>query len=282
MKTAILTDSAALLPTRLSTATNLKILQIPFTLADQTYYPDQDASVEQLTQWQEQAADSLTEAPISLAQITALLTEFQTEGYTDVICIHLAEALSGLGVNLRQVVKKASVPLNLHLLDSYSLGAAEGDLVVVAAKLIEQGQEPAAIVAHLEKLRHRQHTLLIMDDLKNLRKTGSIARTSRHLENTLLHRKSLLHFTKNGDLEVLLTSSRTKKILQNVQQRLSDLTAYARPQHLSLVTEDPEALADYTAELQAVLPSAQLNSQLSSPTIFAFMGPQTLLLSWSE
>lgn len=282
MKTAILTDSAALLPASLSTAANLKILQIPFTLAEQTYYPDQDASVTQLASLQEQAADSLTEAPISLTEITALLTSFQAEGYTDVICIHLAEALSGLGANLRQAVKKASVGLNLHLLDSYSLGPAEGDLVVVAAKLIEQGQEPAAIVAHLEKLRHRQHTLLIMDDLKNLRKTGSIARTSRHLENTLLHRKSLLHFTKNGDLEVLLTSSRTKKILQNVQQRLSDLTAYARPQHLSLVTEDPEALADYTAELQAVLPSAQLNSQLSSPTIFAFMGPQTLLLSWSE
>ena len=282
MKTAILTDSAALLPTRLSTATNLKILQIPFTLADQTYYPDQDASVAQLANLQEQAADSLTEAPISLAKITALLTDLQTEGYTDVICIHLAEALSGLGANLRQAVKKASVPLNLHLLDSYSLGAAEGNLVVAAAQLIDQGQEPADIVAHLKKLRHRQHTLLIMDDLKNLRKTGSIARTSRHLENTLLHRKSLLHFTKNGDLEVLLTSSRTKKILQNVQQRLSDLTAYARPQHLSLVTEDPEALADYTAELQAVLPSAQLNSQLSTPTIFAFMGPQTLLLSWSE
>ncbi|HIW89162.1 MAG TPA: DegV family EDD domain-containing protein [Candidatus Ligilactobacillus excrementipullorum] len=282
MKTAILTDSAALLPTRLSTATNLKILQIPFTLADQTYYPDQDASVAQLANLQEQAADSLTEAPISLPKITALLTDLQAEGYTDVICIHLAEALSGLGANLRQAVKKASVPLNLHLLDSYSLGAAEGNLVVAAAQLIDQGQEPADIVAHLKKLRHRQHTLLIMDDLKNLRKTGSIARTSRHLENTLLRRKSLLHFTKNGDLEVLLTSSRTKKILQNVQQRLSDLTAYARPQHLSLVTEDPEALADYTAELQAVLPSAQLNSQLSSPTIFAFMGPQTLLLSWSE
>lgn len=278
MKTAILTDSAALLPTRVSADANLKILELPFSLAEQTFYPSQIKDLAKITSLQEKKTGTLTEEPIALSEITSMMIELETAGYTDALFIHLASSISGLGANLRQFVKNSATNIKLHLVDSQSFGPAEGQLVATAVDLLTAGTEITQIIQAVTDERKHLHTLLITANLKNLRRTGSIAKNSRRVENSLLRHRCVLHFSKDGDLEILDNSTRTKKITQ----KLSIHLRYLPQQAMTILADDPQLLDNYQSELQAKVPTAQITAALFSPTIFSFTGPQTVLISWKD
>lgn len=279
MKIAILTDSAAMISSKVRSQPNIKVLQIPLSLDGETYYPNELPEVAGLETLREATLNTVTEEQIPLTTISAVTDELQQAGYTDILCIHIASSISGLGSNLSTFAKNCQQPLKIHLFDSHTLGPAEGALVKRALTLITHGLKIADILAELTKYRQKQHTLVIMENLKNLRRIGSISNNAHLFSNNMLHYKTLLHFSENGELEVLMKSSRTKKIATAI---LNKFRSSASKPELAIMADNTMILEKYVSCLKEIMPQLKLVTDLYSPSIFSFIGPQALIISWQN
>lgn len=95
----------------------------------------------------------------------------------------------------------------------------------------------------------------------------------------MLHYKTLLHFSENGELEVLMKSSRTKKIATALLNKFR--SSAAKPE-LAIVADNTMVLEKYVSCLKEIMPQLQLVTDLYSPSIFSFIGPQALIISWQN
>lgn len=283
MKIAILTDSAAVIDEQLHQQANIKILQIPILLDNKTYKPSDLPAVDEVAALKEATLCTVTEEQIPLSDINACVSTLATAGYTDVICIHITNSISGLGSNLKTFTENNHLPIKLHLFDSHSLGQAQGVLVKKADTLIKRGLNVSEVLQELTNCRQQLHTLLIMEDLKNLRRTGSISNGSHHYNNSLLPQKTVLHFSRAGELEVLSSSSRNKKIAHSIVEKLHKyLPTDDFEKQLSIMADSTVLLEKYSSYIHAKLPELTLTTDLCTPTIFTFTGPKATLISWHE
>lgn len=283
MKIAILTDSAAVIDKQLRQQANIKILQIPILLDKKTYTSSDLPVVDELAALKEATLCTVTEEQIPLSEINACVSTLATAGYTDVICIHIANSISGLGSNLKTFTENNRLPIKIHLFDSHSLGQAQGVLVKKAETLIKRGLDVSEVLEELSNCRQQLHTLLVMEDLKNLRRTGSISNSSHRYSNNMLPQKTILHFSRAGKLEVLSSSSRNKKIAQSIVEKIRKYTATDDfEKQLSIMADSTVLLEKYSSYIQAKLPELTLTTDLCTPTIFTFTGPKATLISWYE
>lgn len=283
MKIAILTDSAAVIDKQLRQQTNIKVLQIPILLDGVTYTSRDLPAVDQLAALKKATLCTVTEEQIPLSEIKTCVSQLAAAGYTDVICIHLASSISGLGSNLKTFTKNNHLPIKLHLFDSYSLGQAQGDLVKKAAVLIKHGLDVTEVLHGLTNCRQQLHTLVIMEGLKNLRRTGSISNNSHHYSNNMLPQKTVLHFSRTGKLEVLSSSSRNKKIARTIVEKIRKYIPTDNfEKQLSILADSTVLLEKYSSYIQAKLPELTLTTDLYTPTVFTFTGPKATLISWHE
>lgn len=224
----------------------------------------------------------MTIAPVSLEEISAQIAVLADEGYTDVICIHLANGLTNLNDSLRSYAKSKDSKLTVHLFDSYTIGLAQAHMVRYAGKLAQQGKTPAEILAALEALRDKSQTVVI-DDIRNLKKTGYVSNGKLAMGNALLHLKTLLEFTDNGKLTVLDTRVRMKKVYQKVLEHIQAGQPENGNVRLMLMCDDGSAeLANkWLAKFSEDLPQATLEIKRQKPSIRVHTGEKSLLLSWS-
>ena len=281
MKIAIVTDSAADISSDITNRSELRILEIPLTFENKTLYQDQLSESGKLSEMLANGTGILTEEPVTLSEISKIFTSLVSTGYTEIICIHIANSISGLGSNLRNFVDNEQSFVNIHLFDSQSFGKAEGLLVESALSMAEQGFSCVDIMAQLRLQRQKLHTVIIMENLQNLRKTGSISSGTHHLGKLVIHYKSLLHFSKTGKLEFLDNSARTKKLLGLVTNYVKNTSHTSQRQcQLSIMSDDPQMLEDSTASLRQTFQLAQLHSEFLQPAIMAYTGPKTPVFTW--
>ncbi|MBD5069169.1 MAG: DegV family EDD domain-containing protein [Lactobacillus sp.] len=282
MKTAILTDSSAVIDKQVATELGIKILPLPLKLGANVYYESKDISDGELFDLANSSKETLTIAPVSLEEISAQMAVLADEGYTDVICIHLANGLTNLNDSLRSYAKSKDSKLTVHLFDSYTIGLAQAHMVRYAGKLAQQGKTPAEILAALEALRDKSQTVVI-DDIRNLKKTGYVSNGKLAMGNALLHLKTLLEFTDNGKLTVLDTRVRMKKVYQKVLEHIQAGQPENGNVRLMLMCDDGSAeLANkWLAKFSKDLPQATLEIKRQKPSIRVHTGEKSLLLSWS-
>ncbi|GBG94897.1 DegV family protein [Ligilactobacillus salitolerans] len=276
MKIAILTDSAAWLSEQTDAQTNIRILEIPLLLNDQAWSEGQLPAPAKLAELARTRGNMLTEEQIPLTEILALLMQLYGQGFTDVLIIHIAHSISGLGSKLHHLADHNDLPLNVQLFDSRSLGESEGLLVEYAASLVAKGKSLSEILPQLEQRRAQLHTLLLADDLKDLHKMGSIAR--RHtLSGQLAREKSILKFSQSGELEIILNSPWTKKIIAATTEMIGK-----KAKQITLAAADKATVRFYRQALTSRLPQLEIKEKIITPTVLAYAGPQAVIISWQN
>lgn len=277
-KTIIITDNAACLSDEECQRLDIEVFSLPFVLGETTYYEKELGDLKSVMQIMEQQDNSIFEAQVSLQQIDEVIQKFKQPGVKDIIWIHLAHSISGIGSNLMAYAKNCDLGgINLHIFDAYTFGPAQGKLACLAATLANDGVDSATILHMLEKYRAKLKTLLILGNLKGLKKTGSISNGVNFVSNALLKPKTLLRFSDTGELEVLDTHLRMKKFGEKIEDYL-----LTHPEILpvTLLTADEERLADWQEFLTKRCPQIQLTSGLMPAFLTIYSGTKSTLITW--
>lgn len=280
MKTAILTDSSAVIDPKVAKELQIKVLALPLSLGQTIYHEGQDISDKDLLALANSTKEALNIASVARKDIDFLFKELEKEGYTDVICIHLSNGINALDENLKAYATENESALKIHLFDSHTTGLAQAKMVRKAAKAVNDGLSVEKVLELLETMRENTQTIVI-DDIRNLQKTGYVSNGAPVMGNALLRLKTLLEFTDDGSLAVLDTSMRMKKAYKKVVQQFP--TADSEDLSVMLMCDQRhlEKFDKWIKRFKDDYPKATLEVADLKPSIRAYMGKKSLLISWN-
>ncbi|MFW0760448.1 fatty acid kinase binding subunit FakB1 [Staphylococcus cohnii] len=271
MKIAVLTDSTSYLSQTLIDKYNINIAPLSVTFDNGENFVE-NASISS-DEFYERMKTSKTIPTTSQPAIGEFITKYEQlrdEGYTDVIGVFLSSGISGTYQTATQAGEMVE-GINVHTFDSKISAMAMGIYVLHAIELIEQNDEPQAIIKELEAMREVTGARLMVDDLKNLQKSGRITGAQAWV-GTMLKMKPVLKF-ENGLIlpdEKIRTKKRAlKEIINKVIEIVKDYEEVT----LLVIGGDVREDADWMYnELQNNYPQYKLYRSYLGPVVAAHLG----------
>lgn len=198
----IITDSSCDLTRKILNRYNVSVVPLQITCGDMTYKDGVDITPKMIFQWaEENKSIPKTSAP-SLVDVVSVIRPYVENG-TEVVCVTISGELS----TTRNVFNLIADELNehegkgkkkVHVVDSMSLSAGQGLLVIKAAILAKQGLSATEIVKELEAQRDNLSVSFIVDNLNFLYHGGRCSGLELNVGKVLHIRPRIL--VKNGKL----------------------------------------------------------------------------------
>ena len=225
MKIAVLTDSTSYLSQTLIDKYNIKVAPLSVTFdSGENYVENASISTDEFYERMKTSATIPTTSQPAIGDFLENFEQLREEGYTDVICVFLSSGISGCYQTATQAGEMVS-DINVHTFDSKLAAMVEGGYVLKAIEMIEQGYEPKAIIEALHAIREVTGAVLMVDDLKNLQKSGRITGAQAWI-GTMLKMKPVLKF-EDGKIvpdEKVRTKKRAlRKMVEKVINEVKNL-----------------------------------------------------------
>lgn len=282
MKTAIVTDSAAYLPPKLTDEYDITVVPITVIFDNQAYLENIDMDSPTFFDRMRNESVLPTTAQITMAQMQATYDKLADEGYDEVISIHLSSGITSFFDNLSMFVQDYD-RLKVFPFDSKIASAGEGNMALMAAQMVRNGFNASQIMPKLADLRDSTHALFIVDDLKHLLRTGRISNSSAFVGN-LLRIKPILTFNDAGQI-VAIGKERTmkkafKKTFSDFEIETKDTDYPIRA--TTIDANNPDANITWQAEFKDEFPGVPVNSSHIGPVISVHTGENTMGLIWAK
>lgn len=216
MKIAVMTDSTSYLPQHIIDQYHIPVASLSVTFDDGVNFTESDDF--SVDDFYKKMASSKTIPTTSQPAIGDWIENFERlreQGYTDVIVINLSSGISGSYPSATQAGEMVE-DIQVHTFDSRLAAMIEGSFAIYAAQLVQKGYKPDDIINELTEIRQHIGAYLIVDDLKNLQKSGRITGAQAWV-GTLLKMKPVLHFEEDGKIhphEKVRTKKRALKSLE--------------------------------------------------------------------
>lgn len=284
MKTAILTDSAAIIAPQIKHKLAIKTLSLPLLLNGKRYYEKYDYDRQQVKAMLREKNSFLMCGQVSVTAIDEFLNELIDKGYTDVIWVYLDNDISGLGNNLRSYQQRHD-QINIHLVDSYSMGVAEGDLAVLAAKLVAQGKDWNAIEPILKEVRNSNRTVMILKNLRHILTTGYVKNEVFPIQKTIFRPQTLMRFNPQGQLEVqsayLQHSKLSRKIRRMIMPAYQEMAGQLQITITAIRTRhNDQVISRLIKAINRTFPAAQIKLYEMNLSMIAHIGTDGIVISW--
>ncbi|MDW4284601.1 fatty acid kinase binding subunit FakB1 [Staphylococcus saprophyticus] len=271
MKIAVLTDSTSYLSQTLIDKYNIKVAPLSVTFdSGENYVENASISTDEFYERMKTSATIPTTSQPAIGDFLENFEQLREEGYTDVICVFLSSGISGCYQTATQAGEMVS-DINVHTFDSKLAAMVEGGYVLKAIEMIEQGYEPKAIIEALHAIREVTGAVLMVDDLKNLQKSGRITGAQAWI-GTMLKMKPVLKF-EDGKIfpdEKVRTKKRAlRKMVEKVINEVKNLDEVT----LFVIEGDiPEDSDWIQQELETNYPQYNIYRSSFGPVIAAHLG----------
>jgi len=200
--------------------------------------------------------------------------EAAAEKGDEVIVIAPSLKVSGT-VRSAEVAAQDFPQLKVHVVDSQSVAANVGALVLMAAEWARHGDSAETILSRLNEWIPRQRTYFLVDTLEYLQKGGRIG-GAKALVGELLQIKPILHLN-NGQVEAFEQLRTKKRALARLVAIVEEQCPKGPESHLSVLQADAvkeaEALA---ADLRCRMNLTLLPIYEMPPAIVVHGGPGIL------
>ena len=133
----------------------------------------------------------------------------QADGADEIVSINLSAQLSATMQSAQNAAQLVATDLPVHVVDSRSITAGLGTLVLKAADAAAAGATADDVLALVDDLRSRQHVFGTLDTLENLKKGGRIG-GAQALLGSMLSIKPLLDLSGGVVAEAGKTRTRKK------------------------------------------------------------------------
>ncbi|SCS30326.1 fatty acid kinase binding subunit FakB1 [Staphylococcus caeli] len=271
MKIAVLTDSTSYLSQTLIDKYNIRIAPLSVTFdSGENFVENASISTDEFYERMKTSATIPTTSQPAIGDFLEHFEQLREEGYTDVICVFLSSGISGCYQTATQAGEMVD-NIEVHTFDSKLAAMVEGAYVLKVIEMIEQGYEPTTILDELHEIRNRTGAVLMVDDLKNLQKSGRITGAQAWI-GTMLKMKPVLKFD-NGKIvpdEKVRTKKRAlRKMIEKVINEVKDLETAT----LFVIEGDIAEDSDWVQqELEANYPQYNVYRSSFGPVVAAHLG----------
>lgn len=269
MTTAIVTDSTSDIP--LDVLSKYNIFQIPVDLmiGNETYLDGFDLSRNDFYIQLPNLKQLPTTAAPSAGRFQSLYEKIFAQGFSEIISIHAASALSGIYNAARLASLEFSQKINL--VDSQQLSLGLGFQVIAAAKAAQENLPFQLILKGIESIKERVHVYALLDTFEYIQRSGRIS-WARARIGSILNIKPIIELKEGEVINRGLSRAREKgiKFLGDVLQKLGPLE--------DLAVLHTNAAQDGTNFIKQFAPEGNRNPQLMNVTtiIGTHVGPNGL------
>lgn len=273
-KIAIVTDSTAAIPAELVAAYNITVAPLLLIWGEKTFLDGIDIQPEEFYEKLTQSKVTPTTSQATVATFLDILKRLTDQGY-DILTIVLSSKLSGTLDSAIQA-KKEFPNATIELVDSLSTSLPLAQLVLMAARAVQNGATLNQAKALVEEARVKMRVFFAVETLEYLHKGGRIGGAARFL-GTALDLKPILEL-RDGKIEALEKIRTTKK----AQARLVELVEMhfdknEKINSIGIMDADAQNGAEYLLhELKTRFKPDEIVRGTLSPVLGAHTGPGTL------
>lgn len=271
MKIAVLTDSTSYLSQTLIDKYSIRVAPLSVTFENgDNYVENVSISSMEFYKRMESSEKIPTTSQPAIGEFITHFEALREEGYTDVIAIFLSDGISGCYQTATQAGEMVE-GINVHTFDSQLAAMIEGGYVLKSVEMIEEGYTPQEIIRELEAMLDVSGAFLMVDDLKNLQKSGRITGAQAWI-GTMLKMKPVLKFEDGKivpEAKVRTKKRALKEIVDHVIDRVKDYNEVT----LFIVEGDKSEDADWLQELlQQNHPEYTIHRSQLGPVVAAHLG----------
>lgn len=204
--------------------------------------------------------------------------------YDEIICITISTGISGTYNSAMQAIKflPKEKQSNVAIIDSFTVDAGQGLIVLKAAELVQKGLDLKEIVSKLEKFKNNINIVGFAGDSKWLEKNGRLSKTGANIIRQMekIGIRPLLTM-KNGKVAVtsikFKAKDKTESILRELKERIKDKEAILAITHGDAICVAEDLKQKLTKECQniKVLFIDEIN-----PAIGCHLGPDGIICSY--
>ena len=271
MPVRIVTDSASDLSDAEAAELGIEVVPLSIRFGEEEYTDRQDLSVSEFYA----KMDSLDVLPETAAPSPGAFEQafrkLAADGADAVVCINLSLALSATGQAAQAAAKAVADDLRVECVDSKSITAGLGTMVLAAARAARDGADADSIVALVNEMQPRTRVFGVLDTLDNLKKGGRIGNAQAML-GTMLSIKPCLDLS-SGEVEEAGRQRTRKKAaawLRTVVQEAGDVSELA-----VIHGQAPDADA-FVESLTEFIPRDQIRVSELGAVIGTHGGPRVL------
>lgn len=195
----LVTDSTTQLPAGAAEQYGIVVIPQIVIIEGESYRDGIDITAEEFYNRLPQVSSLPTTTQPSPGDFQRIYQRLADEG-ADIISIHLPETLSGTLNSARQAAAMVEGP-RITVVETPWLSAAQGFIVLEAARAIEAGSSYDEVLELIEELKPRQNLIFALDTLEYLQKGGRIGGAQAFV-GSLLRIKPILYL-KDGRIEPL-------------------------------------------------------------------------------
>ena len=273
MSIKITSDSTSDLSPALLEQYDITVLPLYVTMGEQTCRDGVDARPEDLFAYVERTGSLPTTAAVNVADYHDCFAQFSPR-HEAVIHITISSDFSSCYQNACVAAEGFS---NVYVVDSRNLSTGHGLVVLEAALAAQRGEQPEAIVAHLNEVAGQVEASFVVDKLDYLVKGGRCS-SAAALGANLLKLKPCIEVV-DGRMKVgkKYRGNYDKVLLQYVRERLDGRDDLALDRIFVTHTPcRPETVEAVKAEIQTAAPFSEIIETTAGCTISSHCGPNTL------
>jgi len=217
----IVTDSACDLRGSEVESLGIEVVPLSIRFGDEEFIDREQLSVEDFYR-QLGSSNDLPETSAPSPGRFAQAFESQLESGADsIVCINISAGLSATMQSARTAAD--AIDADIHVVDSRSITAGLGSMVLAAARLGADGASADAIVTEVESMRERTHVFGALDTLEHLKKGGRIGGAQAFL-GSILSIKPIIDIS-TGKVEEAAKQRTRRKSLAWLRDKLAGYPA---------------------------------------------------------
>jgi DegV family protein with EDD domain len=272
----IVTDSACDLSVEETTTNRIGVVPLTIRFGNDEYIDIEEISPQSF--YEKMAATDIlpaTAAP-SAGKFEQEFRRMAAEGATAVVCINLSLELSATGQAAQQAADSIGDDIDVRVVDSTTITAGLGTIVLRAAEAAASGATADEVVALVEQLRTRTRVFGALDTLENLKKGGRIG-GAKALLGSVLNIKPILNLSSGAVSEA--GKERTRK--KALKWLCNELTSHDSVSDVTVIHGDADDVDDFHAQVSALFPDREIRINLVGPVIGAHAGPRLMAIAFT-
>ena len=269
MNVRIVTDSACDLRGDEVDKLNIEVVPLSIRFGDDEYTDREQLDVSEFYRLLAES-DALPEtAAPSPGRFAQAFQRHLDAGATAIVCINLSSAISA---TMQSAITAAGeFEADIRIVDSKSITAGQGSIVLGAARLAATGASADEVVATAESMSERTHVFGALDTLENLQKGGRIG-NAQALLGSMLSIKPIIDIS-SGAVEEAGKQRTRKKSLTWLRDKLGDFDAI---ENLAIMHGEAPDVEQFVALLSEVTEVSNARIEKIGPVVGTHGGPRVL------
>lgn len=281
MSVAVITDSNSGITQEMAKEMGIRVLPMPFTIADKEYFEDINLTQEEFYKKLGENQGVMTSQPTP-DNVMGLWDEVLKE-YDEIVYIPMSSGLSGS--TQTAIVLAEDYDGRVQVVDNQRISVTQRQSTIDAMKLIEQGKNAKEIKEILEADKFNSSIYIMLDTLYYLKKGGRITPAAAAL-GTLLRLKPVLQIQgeKLDAFAKARTSAQGRSImLKAIQSDMETRFGGVDPENCELeiaYTFDEEKAQEFKEEVEAYFKGFKVSYvDPLSLSVSCHIGPGALALA---